>query len=53
MDGDPLDAAVDFLNFFIPNSEENHYGLSRKCRMAKSTREIVLIETGHGLHVFR
>lgn len=39
--------------FFPPNSEENHYGLERKCRMAKSTREIVLIETGQGLHVFR
>lgn len=49
MDGDHLDTALDF--FF--SLEENHYGLGRKCRMAKSTREIVLTETGQGLQVFR
>lgn len=55
MDGAHLDATLDFFIFFffIPNSEENHYGLRRKCRMAKSTSEIILIETGHDLRVFR
>lgn len=49
MDQDHLDVVLDIF----PNSEENHYGLERKCRMAESTRETALIETGQGLHVFR